>query len=49
MDAQINYDLPKLKSVVKLGGANLFSDEYVQVYGAGNIGTQWYASWTVNL
>lgn len=49
MDAQINYDMPKLKSIVKLGGANLFADEYVQVYGAGNIGTQWYISWTVNL
>ena len=49
MDAQINYALPKLKSIVKLGGANIFGKEYIQVYGAGNIGTQWYASWTVNL
>jgi outer membrane cobalamin receptor len=49
MDAQINYAVPSMKSVFKLGGANIFSDEYVQVYGAGNIGQQWFISWTVNM
>ena len=47
-DAQINYGIPKLKSVVKLGAANLFGKEYVQVVGAGSIGNQWFINWTIN-
>lgn len=47
-DAQINYTIPVLKSVIKLGGANLFGKDYIQVIGAGQIGQQVYASWTIN-
>jgi outer membrane cobalamin receptor len=47
-DAQINYTIPMLKSVIKLGGANLFGKDYIQVIGAGSIGQQVYASWTIN-
>ncbi|MES2812184.1 MAG: TonB-dependent receptor [Bacteroidota bacterium] len=47
-DAQINYAIPFLKSVIKLGGANLGGKDYVQVPGAGSIGQQYYASWTIN-
>ncbi len=47
-DAQINYGIPTLKSVVKLGAANLFGKEYIQVVGAGSIGSQWFVSWTIN-
>lgn len=47
-DAQVNYSLPKLKSVVKLSAANLFGDDYLQVIGAGRIGQQLLLSWTVN-
>ncbi|WP_136667627.1 TonB-dependent receptor [Flavobacterium sp. H122] len=47
-DAQINYAIPFLKSVVKVGGANLFGKDYIQVPGAGAIGQQYYASWTIN-
>ncbi len=48
VDAQINYGLPKLKSVIKLGAANLGSKEYTQVLGAGSIGHQYFVSWTIN-
>ncbi|MFH6945658.1 TonB-dependent receptor domain-containing protein [Flavobacterium sp. FlaQc-50] len=48
IDAQINYALPKLKSVVKLGAANIGGKEYAQVLGAGLIGQQYFASWTIN-
>jgi outer membrane cobalamin receptor len=48
LDAQINYNLPKLKSTFKLGAANLGGKEYYQVLGAGSIGRQIFASWTIN-
>ena len=47
-DAQINYAIPFLKSVLKVGGANLGGKDYIQVLGAGAIGQQYYASWTIN-
>lgn len=47
-DAQINYAIPSLKAVLKVGGTNLFGDDYIQVIGAGEIGKQWYASVTIN-
>lgn len=48
IDAQINYGIPKLKSVVKLGAANIGGKEYYQVIGAGLIGQQYFVSWTIN-
>jgi len=48
LDAQINYGIPKIKSVIKLGATNLFGEDYIQVIGAGAIGQQWFASWTIN-
>ena len=47
-DAQINYGIPKLKSVLKVGATNLFGKDYIQVIGAGAIGQQWFASVTIN-
>lgn len=47
-DAQINYGIPKLKSVIKIGATNIFGKDYIQVIGAGLIGQQWFASWTIN-
>lgn len=48
VDAQINYSIPKLKSVLKLGAANIGGKEYQQVLGAGLIGQQYFASLTIN-
>ncbi|QNM85072.1 carboxypeptidase-like regulatory domain-containing protein [Polaribacter pectinis] len=48
LDAQINYRVPKWKSVFKLGGANLTGQEYVSAPGVGAIGSQYYLSWTIN-
>ncbi|WP_112113119.1 TonB-dependent receptor [Flavobacterium aciduliphilum] len=47
-DAQINYSIPKLKSVLKLGAANIGGKEYQQVLGAGYIGHQYFASLIIN-
>jgi outer membrane receptor protein involved in Fe transport len=48
IDAQINYNMPKLKSTLKLGASNIGGKEYTQVLGAGLIGQQYFASWTIN-
>ncbi len=48
VDAQINYAIPSMKSVFKLGANNLMGKDYIQVVGAGAIGQLWYASWTIN-
>ncbi|OYX83511.1 MAG: hypothetical protein B7Y83_11200 [Flavobacteriales bacterium 32-34-25] len=47
-DAQINYAIPGLKSTLKIGASNIGGKEYAQVLGAGLIGQQYFASWTVN-
>jgi iron complex outermembrane receptor protein len=47
-DAQVNYRMPKWKSTVKIGGANLGGKEYFSAPGVGGIGSQYYVSWTIN-
>jgi len=48
IDAQINYGLPKLKSVLKIGATNIGGKEYNQVLGAGAIGQQYFTSLIIN-
>lgn len=48
IDAQINYSIPSIKSVFKLGGANLGGQEYFSAPGVGAVGSQYYLSWTIN-
>lgn len=48
LDAQVNYTVPSMKSTFKMGAANLGGKEYAQVFGAGAIGQQYFASWTIN-
>ncbi|NHM06586.1 TonB-dependent receptor [Flavobacterium sp. CYK-4] len=47
-DAQINYSIPAIKSVIKLSGSNIGADDYLQVIGAGRIGQLYLISWTIN-
>ena len=48
LDAQINLRVPSLKSTFKIGGTNLTGKEYFTAFGTGNIGSMYYASWTIN-
>lgn len=48
IDAQLNYTFSKAKSTFKIGATNLGGRDYFTVYGAGAIGKQYYASWTIN-
>ncbi len=47
-DAQVNFVVPSIKSTFKVGGSNIFGEEYVSAPGAGTIGAQYYVSWTIN-
>ena len=47
-DAQVNYKIPSLKSIVKIGGTNIGGKEYFTVFGSGYIGSMYYVSWTIN-
>lgn len=48
IDAQINYSVPSLKSVLKVGGTNIGGDDYLVAPASGKIGQQYYVSWTIN-
>ncbi|MFZ9003577.1 MAG: TonB-dependent receptor [Robiginitalea sp.] len=48
LDAQVNYSIPNLKSIVKLGGSNILGEEYFSAIGTGAVGSLFYVSWTVN-
>nr|WP_220760478.1 TonB-dependent receptor [Flavobacterium sp. UMI-01] len=47
IDAQMNYELPSIKSIIKIGAANIGGKEYNQVLGAGAIGRQIFASFVL--
>ena len=47
-DAQLSLTLPKLKTVLKAGAANLGGNEYFTAFGSGLIGSQYYLSLTIN-
>ncbi|MGD1946020.1 MAG: TonB-dependent receptor [Croceivirga sp.] len=47
LDAQVNYAVPSIKSVFKLGGSNILNDEYVTAFGSANIGAIYYLSWNI--
>lgn len=48
LDAQINYAVPNIKSVFKVGGSNILGQEYFSAVGTGGVGSIFYVSWTVN-
>jgi len=48
VDAQINLDVPVLKSTFKAGATNLLGHEYFTAIGTANIGSIYYISWTIN-
>ena len=48
VDAQLNYSIPSLKSIIKVGATNLGGDEYQSAVGTGNVGSMYYVSLTIN-
>ncbi|NOY46707.1 MAG: TonB-dependent receptor [Chlorobi bacterium] len=47
-DAQINYSVPSMKSIFKIGGTNLGGGEYLTAVGSPLIGSQYFISWVIN-
>jgi len=48
LDAQVNYTIPSLKSIFKIGATNVLGEEYNTAIGTGAIGSMYYVSWTIN-
>ena len=48
LDAQVSFRIPKLYSTIKLGGANLFNNLYLQYAGGPTLGGLYYAAITVD-
>jgi iron complex outermembrane recepter protein len=44
IDAQFSYKIPSMKSIIKVGGTNLFGNPYFQAYGSSSVGTTYYVS-----
>jgi hypothetical protein len=47
-DAQITYRVPKMYSTFKLGGANIFNNNYIQYAGGPTLGGLYYLAITVD-
>lgn len=45
-DAQVNYKVQSIKSIIKVGATNLFGKPYYQAYGSPYIGTTYYVGVT---
>lgn len=48
VDAQLNYRVPSIKSIFKIGATNLGGKEFQSAVGTGFIGSQYFVSWTIN-
>lgn len=48
IDAQVSFKFPKLKSTIKLGGANIFNHRHIQFVAGPTIGGLYYAAITVD-
>ncbi len=46
LDAQVNYKVQSIKSIIKVGATNLFGKPYFQAYGSPYIGTTYYVGIT---
>ncbi len=46
IDAQVSYKVSSLKSIIKLGGSNLFGKPYIQAYGSPAVGSMYYVGIT---
>jgi iron complex outermembrane recepter protein len=46
LDAQVNYSIPNLKTMIKLGGTNIGGGDYRTNFGAPFVGRQYYIALT---
>lgn len=48
VDAQLNFKMPRVNSVIKIGGSNLLNKYYITSYGNPAAGAIYYVSYTYN-
>jgi len=48
VDAQVTYRVPKIKSTIKVGAADIFNNRYLQYAGGPTLGGLYYAAITVD-
>jgi outer membrane receptor protein involved in Fe transport len=48
VDAQLNFKMPRVNSVIKIGGSNLLNKYYITSYGNPASGAIYYVSYTYN-
>lgn len=48
LDAQVNYKFTQIKSMLKIGGSNIFNHYYQNAFGNPNIGGLYYISMSYN-
>ena len=46
VDAQVSYRLPSIKSILKVGGSNIFNERFVTSFGNPRVGGLYYVSIT---
>lgn len=49
MDAQVNYRLPSIRSMIKIGGTNIFNKYYYSAFGNPQVGGLYYVSFGYNV
>ncbi len=49
VDAQVNYEFPKIKSTFRVGASNIFDAQVKQAYGSPYIGRLIFTSWTFRM
>ena len=49
VDAQVSYRIPKIKSMIKLGGSNIFNHYYKNAFANPQVGGLYYISYGYNL
>jgi outer membrane receptor protein involved in Fe transport len=49
VDAQVSYKFPKINSLIRLGGTNVFNNYYKTGYGNPEIGGLYYVSYGFGL
>ncbi len=48
VDAQVNFKVPSLKSMIKIGGSNVLNKYYITSYGNPQVGAMYYVSLAYN-
>lgn len=49
VDAQVSYRMPKSKSVIRIGGSNIFNEYFRTGYGSPSVGGLYYISYGYNI